>query len=251
MPHTSAEKKPSSALRRFLARHHPSAFLLTAQLAMLILYTVFDGLHTQRALLSAAGGLILMLVVWVVSRSSGSIWAAITLAIPAFVLSLLSARFPGEGLLAWSALLEGLLYLYAAGSLIIYMMGDFRVTTDELFAAGATFTLLAWAFAYAYLACETWLPGSFISSVSSGPSRTFVEWLSLSFSNLSATGLSDLMAVKAPARVLIMLEQFSGVAYVAVVVSRLIGLTLNFRERRRRLLLEDKPNHVEKNPDRQ
>jgi hypothetical protein len=38
--------------------------------------------------------------------------------------------------------------------------------------------------------------------------------------------LSDIYPVTTSARVLIMLEQMTGVGYVAVVVSRLIGMTL-------------------------
>jgi len=42
--------------------------------------------------------------------------------------------------------------------------------------------------------------------------------------------LSDIVPVTSPSRVLVMLEQFSGVAYIAVVVSRLIGLTIARRQ---------------------
>jgi len=50
--------------------------------------------------------------------------------------------------------------------------------------------------------------------------------LFLSFANLSATGLSDIVPITSSSRVIVMLEQFTGVAYLAVVVSRLIGLTI-------------------------
>jgi hypothetical protein len=56
--------------------------------------------------------------------------------------------------------------------------------------------------------------------------RTFLELLFLSFTNLTAAGLGDILPVTPIARVLVMLEQFAGIGYVAVVVSRLIGLTL-------------------------
>jgi hypothetical protein len=110
--------------------------------------------------------------------------------------------------------------------MVAYMMEDYRVTTDELFAAGATFTLLAWGFTYAYLACQTWLPGSFTSSLHPGRPSTFLELLSLSFTNLTATGLGDILPATPFARVLVLLEQSAGIGYVAVVVSRLIGMTL-------------------------
>ena len=52
------------------------------------------------------------------------------------------------------AALEAVFYFYATGSLIAYMLEDEFATVDELFAAGATFTLLAWAFAYVYVVCQ-------------------------------------------------------------------------------------------------
>jgi hypothetical protein len=212
--------------RRLLVRHHPSAFLLAAQLLSLMLYAAFDGIHSGRALLGAFSVIVLALAVWVVSRSPAINWIAWVLAIPAFMLSLLSAMFVDPLLLGWSSLLQAALYFYAAGSLIGYMMQDRRVTTDELFAAGATFTLIAWGFAYVYQVCQTWYPGSFVGTNRPGEPRTFIELLFLSFTNLSAAGLGDILPITSLARVLVMLEQFAGVAYIAVVVSRLIGLTI-------------------------
>ena len=207
-------------------RRHPSAFLLAAQLLSLVLYALFDGSSNGRAVLGAFGVLILALVVWVINRSPVIRWIAWVLAAPAFVLALLSVLFVDPTLLILSSLMEAILYFYAAGSLIAYMMEDYRVTADELFAAGSTFTLLAWGFAYVYLVWQTWMPGSFVSGTDPGQPLTFLELLYMSFNNLSATGLGDILPANAPARVLVMFEQFAGVAYIAVVVSRLIGMTI-------------------------
>lgn len=221
-------------IQQSFAHHHPSGFLLAAQLLSLVLYAIFDELHSGRAILSAFGALVLVLVLWVVSRSPVVQWLAWAVAVPAFVLTILSAFIVNSNLLAWASTLDAMLYFYAAGSLIVYMMDDRRVTTDELFAAGATFTLLAWGFAYLYLAFQEWIPGSFLYSTHPGQLLTFIEMLSLSFTNLSATGLGDIMPVAAPTRVLVMLEQFAGVGYVTIVVSRLIGMTLSSRDRKRK-----------------
>jgi hypothetical protein len=168
--------------------------------------------------------------VWVVGRSPSVTWIAWLLAVPAIALTAIALLAGQPRLLPWSASLEALLYFYAAGSLIHYMLRDVHVTADDLFAAGATFTLLAWGFAYAYFVCQQWVPGSF-TGLEPGRSRTWVELLFLSFTNLSATGAGDVIPVAAPARVLVMLEQFAGVGYIAAVVSRLIGLTLATRTR--------------------
>ncbi|MRR16448.1 MAG: two pore domain potassium channel family protein [Deltaproteobacteria bacterium] len=216
-----------------LARRQPSAFLFAAQLISLILYALLEGVPGGRVLLGAFGTLVLVLVVWVVIRSPAVSWVGFILAAPALLLSLLSWLFVHPNLAIWAAVLEAALYLYGAAGLITYMMRDERVTIDELFAAGATFTLLAWGFAYLYTACQAWSPASFAGGIhpTVGP-RTFIEMLFLSFTNLSATGLSDILPITPPARALVMLEQFAGVAYIAVVVSRLIGLTI-VRERNR------------------
>lgn len=221
---------PTTPIKKWLARHHPSGFLLAAQLLLLILYAVYNDLSSNWGLLNAIGGFILLLVVWVVSQSPSVNWIAWLLAIPAFLLSVLSAVLDIQSLLVFSSLLEAILYFYGAFSLIVYMLGDTKVTTDELFAAGATFTLLAWGFAYLYFVCQALVPLSFINSVHPGEPLIFIEFLFLSFTNLSATGLGDIQPISSAARVIAMVEQFSGVGYITLVVSRLIGLTTSFQK---------------------
>ena len=95
---------------------------------------------------------------------------------------------------------------------------------DGAYAVGATFTLVAWAFAYTYTVCQAVEPRSFTAALDPAGERTWMELLFLSFTNLSSTGLSDVVPVKPFARRLVMIEQLAGVGYVAMVVTRLIGL---------------------------
>lgn len=215
---------------RGIARRHPSAFLLAAQLLSLLVYPLVDDSAGGRVLFGAVALVVVPLAVWVVNRSSFVNTVAWLLAIPAMLLTVVAVTSRNDALLPYSALLEAALYFYAAASLISYMLHDHKVTADELFAAAATFTLLAWGFAYAYYVCQAWFPGSF-TGFEPGRPRVWMELLFYSFSNLSATGLGDVLPVSAPARVLTMLEQFAGVGYIATVVSRLIGLTIVRQER--------------------
>lgn len=211
-------------------RRHPSAFLLAAQLLSLLLYPLMDDSQSGRLLFGAVALVVVPLAVWVVNRSRFVTGLAWTLAVPAMAMTVIGVAFEREALLPISALFEAALYFYAAASLISYMLHDHEVTGDELFAAGATFTLLAWGFAYAFFVCQAWYPGSF-TGLQPERERKWMELLAYSFSNLSATGLGDTVPVSSPARVLTMLEQFAGVGYIATVVSRLIGLTI-MRSRR-------------------
>lgn len=209
-----------------LLHRHPSAFLLAAQLLSLVLYPTMDDSERGRVLFGAVGVVVVSLALWVVNRSPAESWIAWLLALPAVGFTIASIVLDRHDLLAVSSLFESALYFYAAGSLISYMMHDHQVTTDEMFAAGATFTLLAWGFAYAFYVCQAWYPGSFTALENPAAPRSWMELLFLSFTTLSGVGIGDVLPIRAPARVLVMLEQFAGVGYIAAIVSRLIGLTI-------------------------
>jgi hypothetical protein len=213
-----------------LARREPSAILLAVQLSAVLLYPFMEG-SAGRALFSIFGIGILALVVLAVRDSPGLTWFVVALGAPASVLLLIQAVTDSDKLLPYSSALEAVLYFYAAGAMIAYMLADHEITRDELFAVGATFTLGAWAFAYTYTVCQAIYPHSFTAAIAPGADRTWMELLFLSFTTLSSTGIGDVLPVRPFARGLVMLEQVAGVAYVAMVVSRLVGLTVLRRAR--------------------
>ena len=212
-------------------RRTPSAGLLLVQLLGILMYPWMETSPRGRAVFGAFGLLILGVALRVVRRSPWLTWLALVLAITVIALSVAHAVAPYPALLVAIAVVQSVFYFYATGSLIAYMLQDWVATTDELFAAGATFTLLAWAFAYAFVACEAILPGSFSAPINPEGARTWMELLFLSVAVLSSVGLSDILPVTGMARALVMLESFAGVMYVALVVSRLIGLTTLRRDR--------------------
>jgi hypothetical protein len=211
------------------ARREPSAILLAAQLAGVLLYPFMESSGAGRALFSVFGIAILGLVVLAVRSTPGLTWVGVLLGLPATVLLLIQAVTGRDGLLPYSSALEAVLYFYAAGALIAYMLADHEITRDELFAVGATFTLVAWGFAYSFTVCQAIEPDSFIAAIDPDADRTWTELLFLSFTTLSSTGLSDVVPVKPFARALVMIEQLAGLAYVAMVVSRLVGLMIHYR----------------------
>jgi Ion channel len=208
------------------ARREPSAILLAAQLAGVLLYPFLETGAVGRALFSVIGITILGLVVLAVRSSPGSVWFVLLLGAPATVLLLIQAITGSDELFPYSSAIEAVLYFYSAGAMIGYMLADHDITRDELFAVGATFTLGAWAFAYTYVVCQAIYPGSFTAAVDPAADRTWMELLFLSFTTLTSTGLSDVIPILPFARSLVMIEQLAGVAFVAMLVSRLVGLTV-------------------------
>ena len=213
-------------------RRTPSAGLLMVQLLGLVLYPWMETSPAGRAIFTAFGLLVLGVALRVVRRSPWLTWLAVVIAVLVVLLSTIAAVAPHPALPVAIAVLEAAFYFYATGSLMAYMLQDWVTTTDELFAAGATFTLLAWAFAYAYVACQGIFPESFSAPRDLQAPRTWVELLFLSVAVLSSVGLSDILPVTPQARSLVMLESIAGVMYIALVVSRVVGLTLAERKGR-------------------
>jgi hypothetical protein len=205
---------------------HPSGILLFAQLAAVLLYPFMEGNDAGRAIFSAFGIGFLALVVLAVRATPVLLWVSFLFALPATVLLLIQAVGEYDELLPYSSALEAVLYLYAAFALVKYMLADREITTDELFAVGATFTLVAWAFAYMFTVVQAIEPGSFTAAVDPGDERTWMELLFLSFTTLTSVGLSDVVPLKAFARSVVMIEQVAGLGYIALVVSRLVSLTV-------------------------
>jgi hypothetical protein len=212
------------------ARRQPSAILFAAQLLAVLIYPAMEGGDVGRSLFSVFGILILVLVVLAVRATPAFTWFALLLGVPATILLLIQAVTQDDALLPYSLAFEAVLYFYAAYALISYMLEDHVITRDELYAVGATFTLVAWAFAYSFTVYQSIEPHSFTAAVDPNGERSWMELLFLSFTNLSSTGLSDVAPIKPFARSMVMIEQVAGVAYIAMVVSRLVGMLVLSRQ---------------------
>jgi hypothetical protein len=203
-------------------RRTPCLVLLVVQLAGVLLYPFMETTYAGRAAFSLFGLLVLGLTIIALRATPALTWVATLVAVPAATLLVLSIVIDKPALYEWSAAFEMVVYFYAALSMLAYMLHDDEVTTDELFAIPAVFTLLAWAFAYLYVVVQGLDPHGF--NPAGQGSRSWMELLFLSFTTLSSTGLSDITPISGHARSVVMLEQVVGLFYVAMVVTRLVAL---------------------------
>jgi Ion channel len=217
----------SMNLAKFFQWHHlsrlPSAWLLLVQLLILILAPLTNDSLTSHAISWSLSALALLLLATIIRNSPiftgfGLFFVILGLGLSTSVL----LGFDSPSVQVATNLIEAVAYFYGAAGLLMYMFEDEYLTRDELFAAAAVFTLLAWGFAFLYSVCQVWYPGSF-NAVASVP-RSWLELLFLSFSIQSGTGLSDITPLTPAARVLTALQMFTGVMYLALVVSRLVAL---------------------------
>jgi hypothetical protein len=206
-------------------RHHPSGVLLVGQLLVVLAYPFLDSSTGGRAVIGVVQMVVVFSAVAAVRLTPALSWVALLLGVPAMVFAVLEAVEPDtDWIVLTSALVHAPFYFYVSYAMIRYLFHDDRVTRDELFATGAAFTVVAWAFAYLYAAAQVIWPGSFIGA--NGEEQPWFNLLFLSFSNLTSVGLSDVLPIGEHARSLVMVEQIVGVLYVALVIARLVGLTV-------------------------
>jgi hypothetical protein len=192
-----------------------------------------DVREVGRALFGLVGLLVLFLAIRAVRATPAHTWVAAVVGVPVVALTIAEAIWPdSDPILFWSSLLHAIFYFYTGYGLLRYMFADNWVTRDELFATGATFTVVAWGYAYLYVGVQMIWPDSFtIHGDDGGSERSWFELLYLSIANMTGTGLSDIYAIEPHARSFVLLQQITGMLYVALVVARLVGLTIaRFRQ---------------------
>jgi hypothetical protein len=218
---------PSLPQRAFrTAQSQPSAVLLAVQFLGILLFPFMQPTTFGRVAVSIFGAIVLVLALWTVRSTPALSWVSMLIGIPAVILEVWGAIDQEQ---TWAVIgghaLLGIFYFYTAYALLSYMFEDHWVTKDEMFAVGATFTVIAWGFAYLYMAVQYVWPGSFSSS-SGEEILTWQEMLFLSISNFTGVGLSDVTPVLPHAQSLVMIEQILGVLYIAMVISRVVALTV-------------------------
>jgi hypothetical protein len=203
----------------------PHVPLLVLLVSVLVVFPFIERSAVGRCLLNAVvvGGIVLSL--YRVRAPQRAVLAV--LAFGAFALTgqvLHEAHVPGPSGLA-SALAQTAFFGGAAVLMCRYMLRDQRATMDELCAAATAFMLIVLAWATAYWSIEHLRPGSFTITYPTVANRTtWFEFFYLSMTTLTTTGFGDVLPVTTAARSAVMIEQFTGVLYVALVISRLAGL---------------------------
>lgn len=201
----------------------PSAWLLIVQLLMLLMVPFINHDQASSAVTWCLGAIALLLIATIIRSTVAFAVLGLLCVLPALVLSIVVFFGYGSPSIVLAAnLFEALAYFIAAYRLTAYMFADRYLTRDELFAAACVFTLMVWGFAFLYSACQSWNIHSF--TLVDGHARSWLSLIFLSFSVQSGTGLSEIYPKTDVAKVLVALQMFCGVMYLALIVSRLVAL---------------------------
>lgn len=115
--------------------------------------------------------------------------------------------------------------IISIAAVLRYVLKRGQITADKLHGALAGYIMIAFAWAFIYALTEITATSSF------GPGRldftqpgTLFKLIYFSFTTLTTTGYGDIVPLTNHARSMVMIEEFTGVFYVGVLIARLAGL---------------------------
>jgi len=205
--------------------------LLISLLAFIGLYPLLLGEIAGRL----AGGLILAVILVssavTASRSRTYQVIGIGLAIVALGLQVAWLETHSRIVEAADAAIFAIFFLYTALLIFRHVLSFGPVYADRVHAALSVYILLALSWAFIYGLIEIVSPGAFsLAATSADPAARpqgaylLADMIFFSVTTLTSTGYGDITPVAPLARSMSQLEQLVGVFYIAVLISRLVGL---------------------------
>lgn len=205
--------------------------LLISLLAFIGLYPLLLGEVAGRLI----GGLILAVILVssavTATRSRIHRIVGVTLAILLFGLQIGWLESHNKIVEAIAAAVLALFFLYTALLIFRHVLSFGPVFAHRVHAALSVYILLALAWACIYGLIEIISPGAFLLGATSTDTAAqpqgaylLADMIHFSVATLTSTGYGDIIPVAPFARSISQLEQLLGVFYIAVLISRLIGL---------------------------
>ncbi|WP_027924780.1 potassium channel family protein [Pseudomonas sp. URMO17WK12:I12] len=223
---TSQDNDESDAdLAQLVIGQGPCTYLLLLLLGLILLFPFLEEGIFARTLLGIVFSIVLLVGAFATRQTR---WGLILK---------LGLAFLGVSLL-WTSLwvksiaifnLAGIAYTASLAvsfsAVLRYVLKRGPITADKLHGALAGYIMLAFVWSFVFALVEISNTGSF------GPGHldfmqpgTFFKLIYFSFTTLTTTGYGDVIPLTNHARSLVMIEEFSGVFYVGVVIARLAGL---------------------------
>lgn len=112
-------------------------------------------------------------------------------------------------------------YSYLTVLLVAYLGRSRKVNANTVYAAATVFLLLGIAWSQVHHLIALAVPGSYTAGMNP------TDYLYFSFTALTTTGFGDLLATSSPARLATLLEEVMGTLYVAILIGRIVGITVS------------------------
>ncbi|KAF1076136.1 potassium channel family protein [Methanogenium sp. MK-MG] len=210
-----------SAANRFL-------FLLTALIALIFFYPFVEEFDRNGYIFPVLMNIILFLALYAVIDRNQHFRIALILLLPAMCMLWARAVFGMiPEVIVGSALTSALFFSVIIAIIVHRILTTRHVNRDTIYGAVCVYLLIGLLWASMYAAAAEMSPAAFSYTpdiTMSGNSLTFGDLLYFSFITLTTTGYGDIIPTMRVTQSLAMVEAITGVIFLAVFVSRLVGI---------------------------
>lgn len=203
----------------------PCTYLLLLLLGLILLFPFLEEGLIARMLLGIFFSTVLLVGAFATRQTRRGVILKLCLALLGIGLQWAALWAESIAILELAGISYAVSLAVSFGGVLRYILKRGPITADKLHGALAGYIMLAFVWSFVYALVEISSAGSF------GPDRldfvqpgNFFRLIYFSFTTLTTTGYGDVIPLTNHARSLVMLEEFSGVFYVGVVIARLAGL---------------------------
>jgi hypothetical protein len=203
-----------------LAKQSHYLYLLIAILAQLLVYPFLDGTEYKSVILNILSTFVLVTAVYAIGFGRKQLITAIGLGGFAFA-GIWYVVFiePRYYLAILSVICRIAFDVYVISLILVSLFRAKQVTSNTIYGAVSVYLLIGTVFSILYKFMETLMPGSFYIGETGS-----LDFVYFSITTLTSLGYGDITPVSAYARSATSLQAVIGVLYIAILISRFVGI---------------------------
>ena len=205
-------------------RGNRNLILFLAVMLTIVLLPAFEHSPKGELLFAMVSMFIVFVAVVVNGRSRALFWIALALAGPALTLRGMAFLNDSEEALLWSWVLSAAVLLATMLRLLQDVFAPGAVSRDRLFGCVTVYILIGLLWCYLYAIIEELSPGAFTGLEESSKSLRVADLTYFSLNVVMTVALTNVLPVSRTAQMMVLLQEFAAVFYMAFVIARLVGM---------------------------
>ncbi|HTL48321.1 MAG TPA: potassium channel family protein [Verrucomicrobiae bacterium] len=210
-------------------KQNKSLTFLVSLLLLILVYPFFEASRVTSVVFIILYTTVLLSGVYAISYDARYVALGMLLITPILVCQWSNIILNSPAIDMFGRACAAVFMMYTLFALLERVLTARRVGLNEIYGAVCAYVLIGTVFGIFYLLIEAASPGAFRFSHDAGPYGP-AAFIYFSFVTLSTAGFGDIVAVLPFARSLVIIEIIIGVAYVAVLIGRLISASQSGRE---------------------
>jgi len=198
--------------------------LFLSLMLTIVLLPTFEHSPRGELLFAVVSMFIIFVAVVVNGRSRLLFWVALVLAGPALALRGVAYFNDSAAALLWSWGLSAAVLVATMLRLLEDVFASGAVSRDRLFGCVTVYVLIGLLWCYLYAILEELSPGAFTGLEASSKSLRVANLAYFSMNVVTTVALTDVLPVSRTAQMMVLLQEFAAVFYMAFVIARLVGM---------------------------